>query len=76
MSADAQQLEWEKFELEQLRSGICPGSGLTLMRRAYFDGPVDRSGPVMSCQVCDCFGYRPDEVGPTTPDLPPTERQS
>ncbi len=45
------------FEREQLGRGLCPYSGSPLEPRAYDDGPRDPGGDVMSCGLCDCFGF-------------------
>lgn len=52
-----QQAEFEEHERKYLAMRRCPHSGERLTR----DG---NAGPErLSCWVCDCFGYRPDEVG-------------
>lgn len=61
--SDPQQVQWEAFEQQQLAVGRCPGSGGALLRRSSFDGPRNPAGTVMACAMCDCFGYKPEEVG-------------
>lgn len=46
--------------------GVCPWSGSRLIPRAVYDGPIDRKGDVMSCIVCDCFGFDREEVQRTS----------
>jgi len=57
-----QKEEWEAFSRGELAKGRCPASGGHLVRREYFDGPRDPSGPVLACGICDCFGYSIEEV--------------
>lgn len=54
--SDPREAEWLRQERESLSRGRCPASGLVL----HMDG----EGPVgsASCDMCDCFGYNPDEV--------------
>lgn len=56
-ASDAQRIEWEAHERQQLAKGLCPASGLMLTRRGE---PGDGG---LYCSVCDCFGYLPEEVG-------------
>lgn len=66
LAQDAQRLEWEEFETHEIAEFRCPHSGIALLRRGYFDGPTKATGQVFSCDVCDCFGYNPDEVSPVS----------
>jgi hypothetical protein len=53
---NTQKAEYERMESDHLRRGLCPASGLRL--HADGNGP-----PGLSCDMCDCFGYDPAEVG-------------
>ncbi len=56
-----QKAEWEAEEAAALAKGRCPASGQPLiLDNPHSDGA--REG-MMSCEVCDCFGYTPEEVG-------------
>jgi uncharacterized protein (DUF934 family) len=59
---DPQRAEWEAHAHRSLDEGRCPHSGARLLRRAVFDGPVDATGDVMACALCDCFGFGVSEV--------------
>lgn len=57
---DPREAEERVREAEYLKRRRCPHSGLDL-RLEVRDGwglP-----PGFMCAVCDCFGYRPEEVG-------------
>jgi hypothetical protein len=56
-AGDEQRAEWAAFEHAALLRGICPHSGGRLIRRRFDDGPPDPAGAVLSCDMCDCFGY-------------------
>lgn len=45
-------------ERRELAAGRCPWSGLVLSR-TEIGGGAHR----FMCGVCDCFGYRPEELG-------------
>lgn len=60
--SDPQQAEWDAFERAELAARRCPYSGGALVRRQHDDGPPDPTGAIVSCGVCDCFGYKPEEV--------------
>lgn len=50
-----QHTEWCVHVIASLKAGECPDSGLPLTR----DG---EAGPLsLSCEMCDCFGYDPDD---------------
>lgn len=55
---DPRQAEFEAHERKSLARGICPYSGLLLTSWGNAAAVSD-----LSCAVCDCFGYRKDEVG-------------
>lgn len=59
--SDKQRKEWEAFENSELAKGRCPYSGEYLVRRIHDDGPADPTGNVMSCDLCDCFGFGVDD---------------
>lgn len=56
MSADQQEAEWQQYEADCLAKGRCPHSGEVLHR----DG--DAGPHAASCDMCDCFGYNPEQV--------------
>ncbi|WNN95080.1 hypothetical protein SEA_MAGRITTE_129 [Microbacterium phage Magritte] len=56
-----QRAQWEDFEHASLRKGNCPHSGSRLEPRKYDDGPVDPTGDIVSCDICDCFGFQRDD---------------
>lgn len=47
---------WRHFESGRLKAGYCPHSGLLLT--------VEGEGALgsLSCDICDCFGFAPEEV--------------
>lgn len=49
---------WPVYERQELAAGRCPWSGL-LMVRTEVVGGTHR----FMCGVCDCFGYRPQDIG-------------
>lgn len=53
---DPREAEWLQHEAAQLAAGRCPASGLVLHMEG--EGPQGSA----SCDMCDCFGYNPDEV--------------
>ncbi|QZT61272.1 hypothetical protein [Mycolicibacterium austroafricanum] len=54
---DPREAEWRAQEAASLKKRQCPVGG----GRLY---PVEFIyGTFMACGICDCFGYRPDEVG-------------
>lgn len=54
--ADQKEAEWWQYEADCLAKGRCPHSGEVLHR----DG---EAGPhAASCDMCDCFGYDPEQV--------------
>lgn len=67
--ADPREEWWRRYEAEHLGRGICPASGLGLY-------PWGNAAAVseLSCAVCDCFGYRREEVGQTTREAVPKQR--
>lgn len=60
-------IAWENGELAK---GVCPWSGGRLLRREYDDGPAVTSGGVLSCGICDCFGFPVPHIAavPSTPE--------
>lgn len=59
----AQREQHEAMVESWLMQGRCPFSGSTLQARDVFDGPTVEGGEVMSCGVCDCFGFDKSQVG-------------
>ena len=54
---EQQMAEWEAHEKAFLARGECPHTSERLTTHG-------EAGPNrLSCSMCDCFGYRPDEVG-------------
>lgn len=53
--SDPRQVEWRAHETGALAALECPYSGLVLLT----DG--DAGPGSLSCQICDCFGYAPDD---------------
>ena len=54
----AQEAYHKEWEARHLASYICPWSGERLTDHG--DGAPGN----LSCVLCDCFGYKPSEVGP------------
>lgn len=49
--------EWESYKHQCFARGECPFSGLPLTQ-------LGAGAPgSLSCWVCDCFGFAPEEVG-------------
>lgn len=53
----AQEAYHKQWEAQHLAAGICPWSGEELTDHG--DGVPGN----LSCVLCDCFGYKPEEVG-------------
>lgn len=58
-SVDPCEAEWLARESVALKKGQCPYTS----ERLVTWGNVQIPAGTLSCSMCDCFGYRPDEVG-------------
>lgn len=58
-SGDPREAESRAHEAAALKNGHCPYTGQALTTTGNVQIPIG----TLSCQVCDCFGYNPEEVG-------------
>lgn len=57
--SDPREAEWRKLVTASLKKRQCPDTGHRLVPW----GNVQIPAGTLSCGICDCFGYSPDEVG-------------
>ena len=56
VNGNPQREQWEAHETRSLSERCCPYSGLPLQPHSWIT-----PGDSLSCAVCDCFGYDPDD---------------